>query len=316
MTDCNETPNPLFAPLPNFALSANGKILNLSKPRIMGILNVTPDSFSDGGQFTATHTALARVDEMLRQGADIIDIGAESTRPNATPVTDDLELARLTPIVREIKKTYPNLWLSIDTSSPAVMAQMADLGADIWNDVRGLQRAGACDMASRLALPVVLMHSRGEPATMNKMAVYDDVLAEVLAELGGLVDKALRAGVRRENIVLDVGMGFAKEYGHHIDIVKHLGEFGKLGYPMLFGVSRKRFVGEILAGSGIETLANNNPAERDTASTALALFALAQGRALCGRIMWRRWHKAWRCGMHSRIGRRISNRFLLISIFL
>ncbi|UZA25533.1 dihydropteroate synthase [Moraxella bovis] len=280
MTDCNETPNPLFAPLPNFALSANGKILNLSKPRIMGILNVTPDSFSDGGQFTATHTALARVDEMLRQGADIIDIGAESTRPNATPVTDDLELARLTPIVREIKKTYPNLWLSIDTSSPAVMAQMADLGADIWNDVRGLQRAGACDMASRLALPVVLMHSRGEPLTMNKMAVYDDVLAEVLAELGGLVDKALRAGVRRENIVLDVGMGFAKEYGHHIDIVKHLGEFGKLGYPMLFGVSRKRFVGEILAGSGIETLANNNPAERDTASTALALFALAQGAGI------------------------------------
>lgn len=246
----------------------------------MGILNVTPDSFSDGGQFTATHTALARVDEMLRQGADIIDIGAESTRPNATPVTDDLELARLTPIVREIKKTYPNLWLSIDTSSPAVMAQMADLGADIWNDVRGLQRAGACDMASRLALPVVLMHSRGEPLTMNKMAVYDDVLAEVLAELGGLVDKALRAGVRRENIVLDVGMGFAKEYGHHIDIVKHLGEFGKLGYPMLFGVSRKRFVGEILAESGIETLANNNPAERDTASTALALFALAQGAGI------------------------------------
>lgn len=280
MTDCNETPNPLFAPLPNFALSANGKILNLSKPRIMGILNVTPDSFSDGGQFTATHTALVRVDEMLRQGADIIDIGAESTRPNATPVTDDLELARLTPIVREIKKTYPNLWLSIDTSSPAVMAQMADLGADIWNDVRGLQRAGACDMASRLALPVVLMHSRGEPLTMNKMAVYDDVLAEVLAELGGLVDKALRAGVRRENIVLDVGMGFAKEYGHHIDIVKHLGEFGKLGYPMLFGVSRKRFVGEILAESGIETLANNNPAERDTASTALALFALAQGAGI------------------------------------
>ncbi|OOR90609.1 dihydropteroate synthase [Moraxella bovis] len=243
----------------------------------MGILNVTPDSFSDGGQFTATHTALARVDEMLRQGADIIDIGAESTRPNATPVTDDLELARLTPIVREIKKTYPNLWLSIDTSNPAVMAQMADLGADIWNDVRGLSRAGAVETASRLALPVVLMHSRGEPLTMDKMAVYDDVLAEVSAELGGLVDKAVQAGVRRENIVLDVGMGFAKEYGHHIDIAKNLGEFGKLGYPMLFGVSRKRFVGEILAESGIETLANTNPAERDTASTALALFAVAQG---------------------------------------
>lgn len=280
MTDFNKTANPLFAPLPNFALSANGKILNLSKSRIMGILNVTPDSFSDGGQFTDIDTALARVDEMLRQGTDIIDVGAESTRPNATPVTDELELARLTPIIREIKKTYPNLWLSIDTSSPSVMAQMADLGADIWNDVRGLQRVGACDMASRLALPVVLMHSRGEPATMNKMAVYDDVLTGVSAELGGLVDKAVRAGIRRENIVLDVGMGFAKEYGHHIDIVKNLGEFGKLGYPMLFGVSRKRFVGEILAESGIETLVNTTPSERDTASTALALFAVAQGAGI------------------------------------
>lgn len=155
ITDFNETTNPLFAPLPNFALSANGKILNLSKSRTMGILNVTPDSFSDGGQFTDIDTALAR-----------------------------------------------------------------------------------------------------------------------------LVDKALQTGVRRENIVLDVGMGFAKEYGHHIDIVKNLSEFGKLGYPMLFGVSRKRFVGEILAGSGIGTLANTNPAERDTASTALALFAAAQGAGI------------------------------------
>ncbi|UYZ67564.1 dihydropteroate synthase [Moraxella bovis] len=280
MTDFNQTQNPLFAPLPNFALSANGKILNLSKPRIMGILNVTPDSFSDGGQFTATHIALARVDEMIQQGVDIIDIGAESTRPNATPVTDDLELARLTPIVREIKKTYPNLWLSIDTSSPAVMAQMADLGADIWNDVRGLQRAGACDMASRLALPVVLMHSRGEPATMDKMAVYDDVVAEVSAELGGLLARALAGGVKRENIVLDVGMGFAKKYSHHLEIAKNFGEFNKLGYPMLFGVSRKRFVGEILGQSGIETLQNTTPTERDIASTALALFAVAQGAGI------------------------------------
>ncbi|STZ55411.1 Dihydropteroate synthase [Moraxella lacunata] len=184
MTDFNQTPNPLFAPLPNFALSANGKILNLSKPRIMGILNVTPDSFSDGGEFTATHTAFARVDEMIQQGVDIIDIGAESTRPNATPVTDELELARLTPIVTEIKKTYPNLWLSIDTSSPIVMEAMADLGADIWNDVRGLKRTGAAQMAADLGLPVVIMHARGEPATMDKMAVYDEVLEEVSAELG------------------------------------------------------------------------------------------------------------------------------------
>lgn len=280
MTDFNETPNPLFAPLPNFALSANGKILNLSKPRVMGILNVTPDSFSDGGEFTDIDTALARVDEMIRQGADIIDIGAESTRPNALPVTDELELARLTPIVTEIKKTYPNLWLSIDTSSPVVMAQMADLGADIWNDVRGLSRVGAVEMASRLALPVVLMHGRGEPATMDKMAVYDNVVAEVSAELGGLLARALAGGVKRENIVLDVGMGFAKKYTHHLEIAKNLGEFNKLGYPMLFGVSRKRFLGEILGQSGIETLTTTTPAERDIASTALALLAVAQGAGI------------------------------------
>lgn len=135
-------------------------------------------------------------------------------------------------------------------------------------------------MASRLALPVVLMHSRGEPATMDKMAVYDDVVAEVSAELGGLLARALAGGVKRENIVLDVGMGFAKKYSHHLEIAKNFGEFNKLGYPMLFGVSRKRFVGEILGQSGIETLQNTTPTERDIASTALALFAVAQGAGI------------------------------------
>ncbi|WP_066804387.1 dihydropteroate synthase [Moraxella oblonga] len=270
----------MFNPLPNFALSANGKILNLSKPRIMGILNITPDSFSDGGEFNAIDTALARVDEMIKQGVDIVDIGAESTRPNADTISDEIELARLTPIVEQIKKTYPNLWLSIDTSSPIVMEAMADLGADMWNDVRGLKRAGAVEMASRLGLPVVIMHARGEPATMDKMAVYDEVVSEVMAELGRLVDRATQAGVRHDNIIIDVGMGFAKRYDHHIQMVKNLGEFGKLGYPMLFGVSRKRFLGELLANTKLPHYQSTTPTQRDTASTALALLAVAQGASI------------------------------------
>lgn len=217
---------------------------------------------------------------MIRQGADIIDIGAESTRPNALQVTDELELQRLTPIVSEIRKNFPDVWLSIDTSSPTVMEQMAGLGADLWNDVRGLKRDGAAQMASRLALPVVIMHSRGEPDTMNKMAVYDDVIAEVSAELSLMIDRAVQVGVRHDNIVIDVGMGFAKNFEQHVTIMQNLSQFSELGYPMLYGVSRKRFVGEILANTNLPHLQDNIPTMRDTAGVALAVLAVAQGASI------------------------------------
>lgn len=260
-------------------LSANGKILELSTPKIMGVLNVTPDSFSDGGRFTATDAALRHVDEMMAWGVDIIDIGAESTRPNATPVSDELELSRLTPIVREIKKTYPNLWLSIDTSSPVVMEQMAHLGADIWNDVRGLRRAGAVEMASRLDLPVVIMHSRGEPDTMNELAVYDDVVHDVVSELGVSVQNALNAGVKRENIIIDVGMGFAKNHEHHAVLMQSLDKIiGHFNLPMLFGVSRKRFLGEILGQ--FPSAQNHTPTDRDMIGAVAHLLAIQQGASI------------------------------------
>lgn len=269
----------MFEPLPNFALNANGKCLNLSKPKVMGILNVTPDSFSDGGRFDNLDAALAQAQKMVDEGASLIDIGAESTRPNAAPVDEALELARLSDIVKEIRKQFPKLWLSIDTSSPTVMAKMADLGADMWNDIRGLGRAGACQMAASLGLPVVIMHSRGEPSTMARMAVYDDIVAEVTTELQQRIDTALTAGVRHDNIIVDIGMGFAKQYDHHILLMKALKNIA-LGYPMLFGVSRKRFVGEILAKTRLEHYQDSTPHERDAASAALAVFALAQGAAI------------------------------------
>ncbi|WFF39311.1 dihydropteroate synthase [Moraxella nasibovis] len=257
-------------------LSANGKTLELSTPKIMGVLNVTPDSFSDGGRFTAIDTALRHVDEMMAWGVDIIDIGAESTRPNAAPVSDELELARLTPIVRELKKTHPNLWLSIDTSSPVVMEQMANLGADIWNDVRGLRRAGAVEMASRLDLPVVIMHSRGEPDTMNELAVYDDVVRDVVGELGASVQNALNAGVKRENIIIDVGMGFAKNHEHHVALMKNLDKIqAYFNLPMLFGVSRKRFLGEILGQ--FPPAQNHTPTDRDMIGAVAHLLAIQKG---------------------------------------
>lgn len=269
----------MFEPLPNFALNAHGKCLNLSKPKVMGILNVTPDSFSDGGQFVSIDNALARVQTMVNEGAHIIDIGAESTRPNATAVDAPMQLARLSDIVKEIRRQFPKLWLSIDTSSPTVMAQMADLGADMWNDIRGLRSEGACQMAAALGLPVVIMHSRGEPDTMARMAVYDDITAEVASELQQRLQAALTAGVRHDNLIVDVGMGFAKTYDHHVQLIKTLKDID-LGYPMLFGVSRKRFVGEILAKTRLAHYQDSTPQERDPASAALALFALAQGAAI------------------------------------
>lgn len=269
----------MFAPLPNFALNANGKCLNLSKPKVMGILNVTPDSFSDGGRFVGIDAALARVQAMVDEGVHLVDIGAESTRPNATFVDEALELARLSDIVKEVRRQFPKLWLSIDTSSPAVMAQMADLGVDMWNDIRGLRRAGAAQMAASLGLPVVIMHSRGEPSTMARMAVYDEVVSEVASELQRSVQTALSAGVKHENIIVDIGMGFAKTHEHHVSLMKNLKDID-LGYPMLFGVSRKRFVGEILAKTRLEQYQDSTPHERDAASAALAVFAMAQGAAI------------------------------------
>ena len=213
----------LFQPLPNYKVISRDKVLDLSQPHIMGILNVTPDSFSDGGQFNAIDSALAHAKDMIAAGATIIDIGGESTRPNAQPVATSDEIQRVVPVVKAIRHQLGNdIWLSIDTSNPAVMQAAFDAGADIWNDVRALKRGGAAAMAAKLDIPVMLMHMRGEPTTMNNLAQYGDVIKEVSVELADRIDEVTNIGVKREKIIIDPGFGFAKDYDHHRALLSQL----------------------------------------------------------------------------------------------
>ena len=271
----------LFQPLPKYMVSSREKTLDLSRPHIMGILNVTPDSFSDGGQFNAIDSALVHAKEMIAAGATIIDIGGESTRPNAVIVATDEELQRVVPVVKAIRQQLGDaVWLSIDTSNPTVMRAAFEAGADIWNDVRALKRENAAALAAELDIPVMLMHMRGEPTTMNHLAHYDDVIADVSTELIARIDEVISIGVKRENIIVDPGFGFAKNYQHHCALLSQLGELQSLGLPMMFGISRKRFLAEVLTKSGIEAVATTEATERDTVGVAAGIFALQQGASI------------------------------------
>ena len=271
----------LFQVLPTYAVTSRDKNLDLSQPHIMGILNVTPDSFSDGGQFNAIDSALAHAKEMIAAGATIIDIGGESTRPNADAVAPTEERQRVVPVVKAIRQQLGNdIWLSIDTSDPTVMQAAFEAGADIWNDVRALKRVGAAAMAAKLDIPVMLMHMRGEPTTMNNLAQYDDVIEEVSAELAACIDEVTSIGVKREKIIIDPGFGFAKDYDHHCALLSQLTRLQALGLPMMFGISRKRFLAEVLSKSGVEAVATTQTIERDAVGTAAGLFALQQGASI------------------------------------
>ena len=271
----------LFQPLASYSVTSRDKVLDLSQPHIMGILNVTPDSFSDGGQFNAIVKAVAHCQEMIAAGATIIDIGGESTRPNAEAVATNEEIKRVVPVVTAIRQQLGNdIWLSIDTSNPEVIQAAFEAGADIWNDVRALKREGAPEMAAKLDIPVMLMHMRGEPTTMNNLAQYDDVIKDVSTELAARVDEVINHGVKRENIIIDPGFGFAKDYEHHLALLSQLTSLQTLGLPMMFGISRKRFLAEVLANSGIEAVATTQPIERDTVGTTAAIFALQQGASI------------------------------------
>ncbi|WP_010201455.1 dihydropteroate synthase [Psychrobacter sp. PAMC 21119] len=271
----------LFQPLPIYTVSSREKTLDLSQPHIMGILNVTPDSFSDGGQFNAIDSALAHAKEMIEAGATIIDIGGESTRPNADAVATTEEMQRVVPVVKAIRQQLGNtVWLSIDTSNPTVMQAAFEAGADIWNDVRALKREGAAALAAELDIPVMLMHMRGEPTTMKNLARYDDVIADVKAELSARIDEVTSVGVKREKIMIDPGFGFAKNYEHHCALLSQLGELKSLGLPMMFGISRKRFLAEVLTKSGVEAVATTEALERDTVGVAAGIFALQQGASI------------------------------------
>lgn len=271
----------LFQPLPSYKVTSRDKTLDLSQPHVMGILNVTPDSFSDGGQFTAIDSAITHTKDMIGAGATIIDIGGESTRPNAAIVATNEELQRVIPVVKAIRQQLGDgVWLSIDTSNPIVMQAAFEAGADIWNDVRALKREGAAKMAAKLDVPVMLMHMRGEPTTMNNLAQYDDVIKEVSTELTARIAEVTNAGVKREKIIIDPGFGFAKNYEHHCALLSELQRLQDLGLPMMFGISRKRFLAEVLSKSGVEALANTQALERDAVGTAAGIFALQQGASI------------------------------------
>ena len=208
----------------------------------MGIVNVTPDSFSDGGRFLDPGAALAQALRLVEDGADILDIGGESTRPGAAPVPVDEEIARVVPLIAAIRATS-DVAISIDTMKPAVARAAATAGATIWNDVAALRFAGgAPEVAAELGCEVVLMHMLGQPGTMQDAPRYDDVVAEVEAFLLARALTAMAAGVEREKIWLDPGIGFGKTPAHNVALLAALPRFVALGYPVLLGASRKRFI--------------------------------------------------------------------------
>lgn len=218
------------------------KQLDLSRPQVMGILNVTPDSFSDGGRFVDPVTALAQAKRMVDEGASIIDIGGESTRPGAQPVSEDEELARVIPIIERIYLDL-DVIISIDTTKAAVMRAAVDAGAHMINDVMALRGEGALQAAADLQVPVCLMHMQGEPRTMQTAPHYEDVVAEVRDFLAGRRQACLDAGMAPGQIILDPGFGFGKTLQHNLQLFKHLPE---LGSPLLVGVSRKSMIGSML----------------------------------------------------------------------
>ncbi|MDE2516369.1 MAG: dihydropteroate synthase [Rhodospirillales bacterium] len=242
--------------------------LLLDRPRVMGILNVTPDSFSDGGRHADPARAIAAGLAMAEAGADIVDIGGESTRPGAPAVPAAEEQARILPVIRALAAA--GIRLSVDTRNAATMAAALDAGAAIINDVSALAHDPAAPwlLAARGA-PVVLMHMRGTPATMMAHAQYTDPVAEVAAELAASRDRALAAGIAPEAIALDPGIGFAKRLEHNLALLRGLERIAALGCPVLVGLSRKRFIGTI-AGQA-------DPAGRLAGSLAAGLFARAHG---------------------------------------
>ena len=257
-------------PLPQCQLQCGRFTLDLSQPQIMGILNVTPDSFSDGGQHHQKDLAIQHALQMIEEGASIIDIGGESTRPNASPVELEEEIQRVIPVV-EALSNY-DVIISIDTSQPEVIRAAVKAGAHIWNDVRALTRPNALETAAKLNIPVIIMHMRGEPTTMNGLDQYDNVTLDVMTELSQRVADALKAGVKAENIMIDPGFGFAKNAKQNLKLLKEFHQLNQLGYPILSALSRKRFIGEALGGA--------EAGQRAVGSVAGHLLSIQQGACM------------------------------------
>lgn len=255
----------------NTILTCGKRQLDFSRCNIMGILNVTPDSFSDGGQFNSFDAALRQVENMIAEGADIIDVGGESTRPGALPVSLAEELQRVVPVVEAINTRF-DVCISVDTSTPQVMLESAAAGANMLNDVRALQREGALAAAASTDLPVCLMHMQGQPDTMQQRPEYDDILLDVVGFFKQRLEACLAAGIHRSNLLLDPGFGFGKTVEHNYKMLNQLEAFHELQLPLLVGISRKTMIGRILNDCA--------PKERLFGSLAAATIAAMKGAAI------------------------------------
>ncbi|MDN3609111.1 dihydropteroate synthase [Vibrio ostreicida] len=219
-------------------ITANNKTLNLSSPQVMAILNVTPDSFSDGGRFNSIDKAMRQVELMIEAGVGIIDVGGESTRPGAPDVSLEDELSRVIPVIKAIRERF-DVWISVDTSKAEVMRQAIAAGADMINDVRALQEPDTIDVVAESGLPVCLMHMQGQPRSMQANPHYDDLLEEVKAFLVERVSACEAKGIDKQQLILDPGFGFGKTLEHNYFMLAHLEDFHQLGLPVLAGMSRK-----------------------------------------------------------------------------
>lgn len=248
-------------------LPCGSRSLDLSRPQVMGILNVTPDSFSDGGRYSRLDAALRHAEAMVRAGATLIDVGGESTRPGAPAVSEQAELERVCPVVEALAREL-DVVISVDTSTAAVMRESTGLGAGLINDVRSLQRPGALEAAAASGLPVCLMHMRGEPGNMQDDPRYPDIHAEVHDFLAERLAACVAAGIARERVLLDPGFGFAKTLEHNLRLFQHVERLHAFGLPLLVGVSRKSMIGKVL----------DRPVDaRLYGSLALAALAVAKG---------------------------------------
>ncbi|MGH8400526.1 MAG: dihydropteroate synthase [Gammaproteobacteria bacterium] len=240
----------------------------MSQPRVMGVLNRTPDSFSDGGAFTDLDAALRHAYELVEQGADLLDIGGESTRPGAEAIGEQQELDRVIPLIERLTDEIP-IPISVDTSKPAVMRAAVAAGADMINDVCGLRAPGALQVAHDCGVPVCVMHIQGKPRSMQQHPQYWDVVAEVRQFLEQRVQACVAAGIPTESVVIDPGFGFGKNLEHNLTLLQHLPELAALGQPLLVGLSRKSMLGALLGGAPV--------GERLHASVAAAAVAVLNG---------------------------------------
>ena len=251
-------------------LDCKGKSLDLTNPQIMGILNVTPDSFSDGGQFFGEDVALKQAKQMVADGATIVDVGGESTRPGATTVSVEREIERVIPVIEAIESEI-DVVISIDTSKPEVMRAAIAAGAGLINDVQALRVNGALDAAFELEVPVCLMHAQGTPKTMQERPHYEDVVAEVTSFLLERVEICEAHGIKRDKLIVDPGFGFGKRARHNLRLMKYLEQIVHLDLPVLVGISRKSIIGELL---------NVSMEERLSGSLAMASLAVWKGAKL------------------------------------